>query len=477
MGAIKVQVKKRVVVAVNFLRKKLNKYLDKWMDELEGGTEMKDLGDITGAVLKKKSELLGQIVLNLIEKNFSEYLNQKFCSCEECGKSLKSKESRKKTIKTLVGIFDLYRPYFYCKVCKLGFFPLDEALGLSSSSSQYDVQSIEAWLVSEMPYGGISEIYERILGDKLSDHLAHDTVSAMNEQINIADVCPPSEEIMEKVEKLSKGSFRRPIMMIGIDGAHAPTRPEPTPYSRAEKRGKGQWKEVKGFRVYLLNKKRIVHLVSWHQICDDEKLGDYLNELKNLNLIPDKKVRLCVIGDGAAWIWKQAKRNFPSAKFVLDYYHCSEHVHKVGNTQFGKGTKEAQEWCEQILTLLYFSERDDVNEILSEIIPKDEAAGIEIEKFKIYLKNHGSKMDYGATKRASYNTGSGAIESSNKFISNTRLKKSGAWWYINNANKILKLRCARYNGTFDRVMQRFKEKDQDRRKIKKFEKANLRRIK
>jgi len=64
-------------------------------------------------------------------------------------------------------------------------------------------------------------------------------------------------------------------MMIAIDGAHAPTRPEPSDWKG--KRGKGKWKEVKGFRVYLVDSDRIVHLISWHQIQDDEELAKALS--------------------------------------------------------------------------------------------------------------------------------------------------------------------------------------------------------
>lgn len=66
-------------------------------------------------------------------------------------------------------------------------------------------------------------------------------------------------------------------------------------------------------------------------------------------------------------------------------------------------------------------------------------------------------MDYGAAKRGGYHVGSGTIESANKFISHVRLKRSGAWWYITNANNILKLRCAKYNVTYDRIIQKYKE--------------------
>ena len=53
--------------------------------------------------------------------------------------------------------------------------------------------------------------------------------------------------------------------------------------------------------------------------------------------------------------------------------------------------------------------------------------------------------------------GSGAIESAHRFIGHVRLKRSGAWWYKENSNAILALRCALYNGTLDRVFQQYRE--------------------
>ncbi len=43
------------------------------------------------------------------------------------------------------------------------------------------------------------------------------------------------------------------------------------------------------------------------------------------------------------------------------------------------------------------------------------------------------------------------------YISNIRLKRSGAWWYAVKANEMLALRCAVYNGTYDRVFQEYKD--------------------
>ena len=32
------------------------------------------------------------------------------------------------------------------------------------------------------------------------------------------------------------------------------------------------------------------------------------------------------LGDGAAWIWENARLNFPEAVQILDFYHASEHT-------------------------------------------------------------------------------------------------------------------------------------------------------
>jgi transposase len=76
-----------------------------------------------------------------------------------------------------------------------------------------------------------------------------------------------------------------------------------------------------------VDKERIVHVLSWHQIQSDAQVGDALGQVKEAGLIPEEKVRLCVIGDGAKWIWNQVKELFPTAVQILDYYHLSEHLY------------------------------------------------------------------------------------------------------------------------------------------------------
>ena len=435
-------------------------FLDERLDKIEREVSMVELGDITDAIFRNKSDILGQLTLGFIENKYGDLLDQEYAKCPTCGKVHKSRGKVKRKLEARVGVFDLYRPYFYCKKCQRGWYPLDEALGLSDSPVQYDLQDVEAWLSTELPYSTASEAYERCSGGSLSEHHMHDITNHIASDIDLLDVCPTRAEIESKIAELSEGKFRRPVMMLAIDGAHTPTRPEPSP--RKGKRGKGEWKEAKGFRLYLIDFERIVHLISWHQVQDDKELAEALLSIKNAGLIPEDKVRLCAIADGASWIWNRVCEIFPTIKLVLDFFHCSEYIHDLANIQYGKGTRKAQEWVEATFVRLFHNRVHDVIRGIKRMEPTSPEAKEKIKDVLRYLSNHKDKMNYGAAKRAGYHIGSGAIESANKFIGHTRLKRSGAWWYPTNANNILKLRCAKFNGTYDRIIAKYKRIDQER---------------
>ena len=444
--------------SVNPWKDELFEFLNLRLDQIAEQSPMEKIEDITGPIFRNKSEILGQMVLGLIKKKHHHLLTQEYCNCPKCNKRIKVWNKKvKRTVESLGGRFELYRPYFYCKDCKHGFYPLDSALGLAPSPKQYDIQDLEAWLSSELPFKTAAEAFQRCTGDALSNDHMFETANRIGNQLNIQDVCPTKDEIEQKINELSKGKFRRPVMMLAIDGAHAPTRPEPSPWKG--ERGKGEYKEVKGFRLYLIDADRIVHLISWHQVQDEEEFAQGLLKIREAGLIREDKVRLCIIADGAPWIWIKPLEIFPKAKIVLDFYHCSEYIHAVANAQYGKGTKQAREWVEATFTRLFHNNVDDVIRGLKIMQPASSEAEEKITGAVRYLSKRKDLVNYGAARRAGYHLGSGAIESANKFISHVRLKRSGAWWYITNANNILKLRCAKYNGTYDNIIRKYVDAD------------------
>jgi hypothetical protein len=80
--------------------------------------------------------------------------------------------------------------------------------------------------------------------------------------------------------------------------------------------------------VYLATSDdRIVHLLSWHRNGDKKAFAWDLKRIAAQ--MPDTNLQIAALADGARWIWKLVKKFFPSARQVLDYFHCAEHVHKV----------------------------------------------------------------------------------------------------------------------------------------------------
>ncbi len=444
----------------------LHAYLDRWLDSLEAHMpdDSPSLEELTQAVFAMRQALTGRITEAVVEQRHAGVLHQRTMPCPDCQRLLPARPAPPRTVHTMVGEVSLSRPYFYCIHCQQGFSPLDEALQLSERRKQWDIQKAGARLAAEVPFETAQELFAELTGLSLSDHTLHAVTGELSHELGVLEVSPTAAEIADRVAAMAAGKTWRPVLVLAIDGAFVPTRPEQakgqaTSYrrTRARRAGwQGEWKEAKGFRFYLVDKERIVHVLSWYQVARDEDVGAALKRVKDAGLIPEDQVRLCVIGDGAKWIWKQVNALFPTAVQILDYYHCSEHVHKVGSLQFGDDTVQEQEWVEAMMARLFWGYVDWAIEGLQALQPRDSQAAEEIRKLIGFLQNSEGRLHYRAARKGGYPIGSGGIEAANKCISHVRLKRSGAWWFIEKANQMLALRCAKYNGTFDRVFEAYK---------------------
>ena len=304
-----------------------------------------------------------------------------------------------------------------------------------------------------------------LTGVKIGSERMHTLTNQAAEGLSVLDVAPSREEIARRVAEVAAGQWRRPVVVLGIDGAYAPTRPDSARgrrpgqgrYRAKRPRWTGQWRETKGFRFYLLDGERLVQLLSWHQVQSEAQVGQALKQVKEAGLIPEDQVRLCVVGDGASWIWKYIHSLFPQARQVLDYYHCAEYLHKVAKVHYGDSV-QALQWVEATLTRLYLGHVGAVLGGLRRMQADSKEAAKAIANCWVYLHAHRHRTFYRQLRKGGYPLGSGGIESSNKFICHVRLKRSGAWWYERNSNQMLALRCAKYNGTFNQVFVRHRQR-------------------
>ncbi len=367
-------------------------------------------------------------------------------------------------METLLGAVTLERPYFYCAACHHGFYPLDEALGLSGQRKQWDVQQAGVKLGLEMPHQRASKLLDELTDASMSDCALHDVLHRTG-SLQVLHVCPDAADIQDRIAQAAAGRKWRPIVVLAIDAAEVPSRPETAKGTRPgrkksrarRQRWQGEYREAKGFRFYLVDDERIVHLISWHQMGDEQAFGAALRQVKEAGLIPEDQVRLCAIGDGAPWIWKWVEELFPSARQILDYYHCSRYLHAVAEAQYGADAERATQWLEASLARLFCGEGAGVVWGLQRMQPVSEEADEAIASALSYLHKRLHQVDFGSHRKGGYPIGSGAIESAHRFIGQVRLKRSGAWWYKENSNAILALRCALYNGTLDRVFQQHRD--------------------
>jgi hypothetical protein len=449
-------------------RRQLHEQFDLWLDTLE--EQMKEpkptLEQITRAVWAQRPALTGRLVEAVVEQRYGREQAQEHTPCPHCGRPVAARGVVSRTLQTLVGEVELGRPYFYCGPCGQGFAPLDAALELAAGRKQFDVQHAAAKLAAEVPYETAQELLRELTGVALSTARMHELTNTVAAGLGVLEVAPSREEIAAKIAAVAEGRRWRPVVVLAIDGADVPTRPEaakgrrPGRKTQRAKRARwqGQWREAKGFRFYLVDDDRIVHLLSWHQIQNDEELFTALRQVKEAGLIPADQVRLCVVADGAHWIWQGVQELFPTVEEILDYYHCTEPVHSLAAVQYGAQPERALEWIEATMARLFAGEVEGVIWGLQRMRPATPTAVAAIDALIGYLQNNQSRINYRSQRQAGYRLGSGGIESAHKFICHVRLKRSGAWWYVANSNHMLALRCAKYNGTFERVFELYRQK-------------------
>ncbi len=228
------------------LRTMAHDALDAWLDQMEAdAAEGPTLLELSERVMASRLTLLSACLETVIRKRYAAELAQTEAVCA-CGRRLFRRRLDPKEISTLHGRITLDRPYFYCDPCGRGFHPLDEQLGLSPKHHQYDIQERTTRVGAELPSGLSEQQFERLTGVAASQQFIHETLNAVGDAATLEQVLPDASEIARRIAEAQAGGFRRPVLVVACDGAHAPTRP---PGGRRTKRGPGRWREVNDPRL------------------------------------------------------------------------------------------------------------------------------------------------------------------------------------------------------------------------------------
>ena len=449
------------------LRGQRHTRFDQWLDALEAQLPepAPSLAQVTETVWNLGQTLTGGLTEVLVEHAHRGEHTRQQSRCPRCDRLLTARAPVQRTVETLVGLVQLARPYFSCPACRAGLSPLDEVLGLSPGRTQRDVQKAAAKLVTEVPYAEAQRWFGALTGVGVGRERMPTCTNHVAEGLTVLDVAPSRDEIERRIAEVAAGRFRRPGLVLGIDAASVPTRPEcargrrPGPGRHRAKRAlwRGQWREATGLRLYLMDGERIVQVLSGPQVQNEEQLGEALKQSKEAGLIPEEQVRLCVVCDGAEWRWKHVPALVPQARQVLDYSHGQEYLPRGAKVHYG-ASGQALEGGEATLTRLYLGKMGLVLGGLKRMQAQSDEAAKALANCWAYLNAHRGRTASQKLCRGGSPLGSGGIESSNKCMGHVRRKRSGAWWDETTSHQRLALRCAKYNGPFDQVFARHQQR-------------------
>lgn len=163
---------------------------------------------------------------------------------------------------------------------------------------------------------------------------------------------------------------------------------------------------------------------------------------------------LSVLGDGAKWIWNEAAKRFCSeARWCLDIFHASEHLHACAKMLLGEG-QEARAWADQHLSqALSCNGPHLIASLQTETTSWPPEKQPALQGLLNYLNDNRDSMWYKDRLWQGLPIGSGLIEGAGKNVLGARLKANSARWRIRRAERIGALRCLDYSEQWESYWQ------------------------
>lgn len=354
---------------------------------------------------------------------------------------------RTKEVLLNLGWIELRRGYLYSPSRRAGRCPRDSAWGFIDSYSP-EVLRLACRAAA------LAGSYEAASQDLLT--YAGLPIDARQVQRIVSQVAPVMNRWRQGQGPLPATTAGE-VMCIGTDGTGAPMRRRYLRGRRGKNGGRARTREVKVGTVFTHRKPTEPDQRPERDYGSTTYLAAMVSADDFGPLLRNEAIRrgmgsaqtVVFLGDGAVWVWKLARLNFPGAVCILDYYHACEHLSLLAAALYGEGTPLAKRryrlWKKWLL-------QDKVAQIIAQAkadLPKAAKARKPAQLQIGYLERNRSKMLYRTFRSAGYFIGSGVVEAGCKVVVGQRLKQSGMLWSRQGAEHLLAIRCALLSGWFE----------------------------
>lgn len=327
-----------------------------------------------------------------------------------------------------------------------GFSPLDEALGLSSSSP-YSPRVL-TWLVrlgAELPFARAAFWLAELTGLTVSAA----TVRRHTEAVGATAVAQAEAEVARLEREMPVPRVHPERLVVGADGAMVPL-------------VGGDWAEVKlasigepadTARSALVPHAgvpvRTQHLSYFARLADAETFGrQALGERHRRGL--ERAAAVAAVQDGAPWLQGFIDLHRPDALRILDWPHAAQHLTDVAEAVFGVQTARAHRVAERLRRWLWEEGPPRVLAILAgwerAYAAPDHPQRPAVATAVAYFRERRAQLDYPAFRAAGWPVGSGATESGHKQVMQARMKRAGMRWARSHVNPLLAVTLVEHNG-------------------------------
>jgi hypothetical protein len=381
-------------------------------------------------------------------------LNEREMPCP-CGQKAYYREMRSRRVLTVVGEVEFLRPWYLCPQCHNGQFPVDVMLGIEKTDLSPGVRRMLALVGSEVPFDHGRRQIELLAGLKVTTKAVERTAESVG-----ADIARCERTAVDHALQLDLPIIicePIPILYVQMDGTGVPV---------VNKETEGRSGKVEGQPAHTREAKLgcVFTQTKWDEdgyAIRDPDSTTYTGAIETASQFgnrlyleawnrgwtrAEKKV---VIGDGAEWIWNNADRHFPGAIQIVDLYHARQHLWGVARLIHPGDLPLQKQWILRHQPKLDGGQIEKLIKFLGGIKPSTPALAEAIRIEAAYFERNAERMRYPEFRRQHLFVGSGVIEAGCKTVIGSRLKQSGMFWTVDNANAIIALRCCELNNRME----------------------------
>lgn len=336
------------------------------------------------------------------------------------------------------------RAYYYCSECRAGYVPFDASLGIVQTHLSLGATEVICIAGLQTSFATASEVtLLKMSGLRVSESTVERTTEGEGETLG-AMLAAKQTLGPDQSWDWSRDAQGHTTAYISVDatgvrqqGPHGEKVDGKMAYVGMiyNARDAAETKQRKPERIERNRR----YLAGFYEL---DELGLQLRRQAAQVGIDDVEQQI-FISDGGNGLEDFARKNFPRAEVILDFWHAQEYLVELGQTIFGEASEEYKSWLAERCHQLKHEGGSAVLATLQQLEISPRSSSVQ-EKLRVtigYFENHCHKMNYPRYVAHGWQIGSGQVESACHNVINARLAGSGRRWGTAGSDAVCHLRA------------------------------------